>query len=332
MGQDFKQKKQCLSCCSDIHVDARICPVCHAPQQQRAWHSLANILKWAGAITAVASLLLTLDKVNLLLNEQQQRQQAVQALIHAGELQSNHADYAGAWQSYHDAMQLTPGNKATRDAQTRLAMLWLRHIRTSGSESFSSIVDRLTPILYQGMAQSSRSEKATLMAHLGWASYLRYRENHISDPTEVDAFFTGAFKHEADNPLAHAMYAFWILYRGGELNLAQQHFTQALQSVEHQQEIRELQLHAMLNKSSPEAARIALKSAYALLTLQGEIKPGRLRRQLLRYYLSVASKADQFNLLISAMPIEQHVELFKALTHGKQIEGKLKLVNSRLQQ
>jgi hypothetical protein len=139
-------------------------------------------------------------------------------------------------------------------------MRWLREIRVrDGKQTFTDIVDRVLPVLAEGAASASGQHAADLLAHMGWADFLRTREGAAGlDPL---AHYRKALAVEPSNVFANAMWGHYIMARRGPIEDARQHFAAALGSGRERAFVRRLQFAAMLYYHEPagriEAARIA---------------------------------------------------------------------------
>src|SRR6266496_281914 len=143
-------------------------------------------LKWVAGTTAVLSLIFGLRQLTLLISDARDRQRQVTELIATGKLQQEARDYRSAWNNLGKAADLRANDSGVRAAQEDLAMAWLDNIRgDQGPTPFSEIVDLLVPVLSRGAVAAEGSRKGDLLAHLGWADFLRWRDGqHIFDPAE----------------------------------------------------------------------------------------------------------------------------------------------------
>lgn len=65
------------------------------------------------------------------------------------------------------------------DAQADCGMVLVAHARTTGNEArFCDVVDPLTPALAQALATAGGARAADLLAHLGWADFLRSQDGN----------------------------------------------------------------------------------------------------------------------------------------------------------
>jgi Tfp pilus assembly protein PilF len=219
-------------------------------------------LRWIGAITAVLTLLFALQKLVQTIGEDNDRQRRVAELREVALMQQKAGDYSAAWDSLESALKTAESGGAvakmmgrvdrrTQEVQLQrqdLAMQWLRDIRTSGDQTFSSIVTRILPAVDQGAATASGSRRADLLAHIGWAYFLRSRDG----PSNIDPqrSYQAALEIDPTNPYAHVFFGHLISWQGGELQEAQQHFAAALATNRERPFVRWLQLAAFRNRGS----------------------------------------------------------------------------------
>jgi Tfp pilus assembly protein PilF len=219
-------------------------------------------LRWIGAITAVLSLLFALQKLVQMVGEDNDRQRRVAELREVALMQQKAGDYSAAWDSLESALKTAESGGAvakmmrrvdrrTQEVQLQrqdLAMTWLRDIRTSGGQTFSSIVTRILTAVDQGAAAASGQRRADLLAHTGWAYFLRSRDG----PSNIDPqrSYEAALEIDPANPYAHAFFGHLISWRGGDLQKAQEHFAAALATNRERPFVRWMQLAAFRNRGS----------------------------------------------------------------------------------
>jgi type II secretory pathway pseudopilin PulG len=182
-------------------------------------------------------------------------------------------DYALAWQRHDEADARFPDRPALRQAREDCGMRWLREIHVeSGKQTFTDIVNRVLPVLAQGAVSASGQRAADLLAHMGWADYLRIREGAIRlDPV---AHYRKALATDAGNVFAHAMWGHHTMVKHEPIAQAGEHFSAALASGRERAFVRTLQFAAMLHYDETdgqvEAARVANHMRLAGETLAPE--------------------------------------------------------------
>ena len=165
-----------------------------------------------------------------------------------------------AWQARERTLAADSGNTTALDAQADCGMMLAAHARTTGNEAhFRDVVDPITPVLYQALETARGARAADLLAHLGWADFLRARDG--VGGLRPESFYRRALEQDPDNPYANAMWGHWILWQHGALAEAQARFQRALASGREREYVRWLQLVAlMLFSDAPlefEAVRVA---------------------------------------------------------------------------
>ena len=308
--------KLCIACMSPIHPDATACLHCHSAQSPSAgrWARVGTFLKWIGGITAVLSLVLTMDQVGKLFKQFGLRQEAISELVQVGNMQRDHLDYAGAWQSYQKALELNPGHQAARDEQIQLAMVWLRNIRvTKGRETMTDVVTPLIPVLGHGVVRTEGRRKADLLAHLGWAEFLRWRDgNRMFQPGQ---YYQQALELDPTNAYAHTMLGHWLLWQDSQLEQANAHFAQALTAATDsvRPDVRRLQLAALFNSRTPEGEAEALKMAHEMQT-QNEPMTSSMKNMILSLYYQSLRTPKAFERLLSILAPAEHLTMVQRLT------------------
>jgi tetratricopeptide (TPR) repeat protein len=221
-----------------------------APRRGRVLAMLAAVIVLAGAL-AIAG---------LQWQKQRTDEAQVTALAAAARQLCESGDHALAWQRYDEAIARYPDRQPLRHAREDCGMRWLREIHVrEGKETFTDIVNRVLPVLSEGAASASGQHAADLLAHMGWADFLRLREGATGlDP---QAHYRKALAEESSNVFAHAMWGHHIMVKHGPIDDAKQHFAAALASGRERAFVRTLQFAAMLYYHEPagqiEAARVA---------------------------------------------------------------------------
>lgn len=233
---------------------------------------LATALKWVGATTAILSLIFGLRQLTILISDARDRQRQITELMATGKLQQEARDYGAAWKSLGTAADLRATDAKVRMAQEDLAMAWLDDIRgDQGPAPFSATVNMLVPVISRGAVAAEGSRKADLLAHLGWADFLRWRDGQRElDPA---ARYRQALAVDASNAYAHAMLGHWTLWNGGNLEEADQHFATALKSGRERPYVRRLQLSALANENDDTADLDMLRVANDMRVHDESMRP-----------------------------------------------------------
>jgi tetratricopeptide (TPR) repeat protein len=173
------------------------------------------------------------------LREAQQRAQAREqdaAQAYAKELQAaiglcTGGDYASAWSNFDELSARAPSASSKAAAQTAQAdcgMVWLRDVSVRDGQTFSSITQKIVPVLGREVAAAQGSRLADLHAHLGWAEYLRWRDGQRTTPA---VHYQRAIDVDPQNPYANAMWAHnSVLRRDASADVVAARFEAALAS------------------------------------------------------------------------------------------------------
>lgn len=290
-------------------------------------------LKWVGGIGAVLSLIFGLNQLTQLISEVRERQRQIAELAEVGRLQQGAADYNAAWASFDQAVkaaesggklakltgQLSKERLEMREAQENLAMAWLQNIRVSQGQTFSDIVDKLAPVLNRGVASSSGARKADLLAHVGWANFLRWREGR--EDLNPEPQYQQAVEIDSVNPYAHAYWGHWKLWRREGLAEARPHFSAALASGRVRDYVRRLQLAALKNLGSEgEGEFLAVVND---MRKNNEKFDAQIRHEIFSIYsFTCAYRYDAGRLakLLAALPATEQLATFRALFYDEHDE------------
>jgi tetratricopeptide (TPR) repeat protein len=280
-----------------------------------------RILKWIGIVTAVISLVLGAREVVSLIREGiAQKTRAAELRVEAERL-SSAGDYSRAWQSISQAVELQPDYRVT---QVAVAMGWLRDIRIApnrGERTFTEAAEKLLPVLYGAIDTSRKAYSARVLAHIGWANYLMFKEGDRS--VKVDEPFKHALLLDSTNLYAHAMYGFWILYPGhgfGSIDEADRHFEAALRIGGDTNYVRHLAISAYRNASTPESQAHIISLANRMRRNHEAMDPAE-RQQIVTeaYYMYRGEIMDAVGTVLTT---HDHLETFKYLTEGMDIDAK----------
>ncbi|HEY0809254.1 MAG TPA: hypothetical protein VGD49_03795 [Longimicrobiales bacterium] len=217
-------------------------------------------MSWIGGVTAILGLIFGLQQLFGVVGGWRQKQQRTAELIAVAREQRESRHYAEAWSSLEEAAKVDDDNAAVAAAQEDLAMVWLREARVRvGEQTFSDLVKPLLPVLERGALKADGSRKADLLAHAGWADFLRWRDG--ARDVAADAQYKRALDVDAKNPFAHAMWGHWILFTGGDVKSARDHFDAAMSSNRERKYVRSLQVAAVTNMSGDDGSAEQLRLA-----------------------------------------------------------------------
>lgn len=280
----------------------------------------------AAALMLIIVALAWIGLPNYLERREQERQAA--ELEKQSQLKVESGDYASAWKLLEQANAIAPGSSDVFEAQERLAMKLLRDAGVNyfrgNSSYFEELVNRTLPVLSRGTSGAKSERLANLLAHMGWAEYLRERAGVGGlEPAE---HYRHALEIDPGNVYGHAMWGFEILRRRGSVTAlaeAKQHFSAAVDSRREREYLRWLQISALLQTftnvwiEDPERKKEAIRVANEM-RVNGETRPkgwgpGSFKGKLWSIYHFEVVADDRLAALLDALPPAEHLSLFRWL-------------------
>jgi Tfp pilus assembly protein PilF len=288
-------------------------------------------LKWIGAVTAVISLVLGINQVTKVFSEAGERRRHVAELQRVASEQQKSGDYAAAWASLNEAVKaadqgsylanvagrLDEQRVAARTAQEDFAMAWLRDVRVPGGGKFSDVVDPLGAVVTRGTVSATGVRKADLLAHLGWAYFLKSRDG--STTTAPEESYQQALDIDPANPFGHAHWGHWIMWRRGSVDDANRHFAAAVAAGRERPYVRRIQTAAFRLYGS-EATESGLLRAVDEMRRNNEPIDVSTRRDVFYMYYSAFNSDQQLRRVLGILPPTEHIATIRALFYGPDFE------------
>jgi hypothetical protein len=167
--------------------------------------------------------------------------------------QASRGAFADAWASLDRADALQPGEPVD-SARVEIAFSWLEEARPGPGRPFSVITDAVTPALDRSLLNARGARRADLLAHLGWATFLRSRDGVPGDPASR---YREALSLDRRNVYANAMLGHWLMWSGSDIESAREPFKVALaEAGEKRPFVRRLQIAALANRGSAADAEL----------------------------------------------------------------------------
>ena len=284
-------------------------------QTPRKSSPVATALKWIGGVAAVISLLLGLNQVTGVLQTFRVHHKEFAEAMKAGELEQERGDYPAAFDSFKRAVELDPVDRDAQKHQAQAAMLWLENVQTR-ERSFTDTANLVLPVLDKSLSNAKGQYAADLLAHIGWANFLKSRDGSGS-PETIAKSYQDAVKLDPHNPYANAMWAHWILWQNGDATQAKEHFAAALESGRARPFVRELQLAAYRNVRSPENDAELLRVSNEMRK-QGETMQPRDRSDIFNeiFFFDLDDRAE-FAPVLRAVTPEDAVATYDWLSVGQ---------------
>jgi hypothetical protein len=288
------------------------------------------VMKWVGIITALISFGTALYALAHSASELRDHKRVFREQLESGQMQAASGDFTNAWDGLTRAEAtvtdegvfakllggLSPEQREVRAAEQDLAMEWLRSSHVPDGSQFSAIADKLVNVLTIGANTSNGARKADLLAHLGWAYFLKQRDGDES--LRPDTEYKEAVTADAKNPYANVFWGHWILWKHGALNDANERFVLALSSDRARSVVRHFQLAALANVRSNDSDAAWLR-VVSDMQAGGEKIGSSLRNEVCNRYEQALQDEALMQQLSAQVPATRQVELLQALLQSEGI-------------
>jgi hypothetical protein len=288
------------------------------------------VMKWVGIVTALISFGTALLALIHSAGELRDHKRVFGEQLKSGQAQAAAGDFAGAWDSFTHAETtvvdegvfskllggLSAEQQEVRTAEQDLAMAWLRNGRVPEGSQFSVIADKLVNVLTIGANASSGARKADLLAHLGWAYFLKHRDGDESLRPETE--YKEAVAADAKNPYANVFWGHWILWNHGPLNDANERFAIALSTDRARSVARHFQLAALGNVRSDDTDAAWLRVVSDMQAGSEKIDSS-VRNEVCNRYDQALQEEALMQRISAQVPAARQVELLQALMQSEAI-------------
>ena len=285
-----------------------------------------------GALTTVLGFIFNLDNLGNLVTDRVQQRASYTQLLNTVDQQTAERKYDLAWAGIKKAIELREaqgwklrGLPSLDDAQAKqadIAMAWLRDIQLVGEGmKFTAVVEQLEPALQREELKTSGSRRADLVAHLGYADFLRSRDGQGG--LQPEARYQEALRIDPSNPFANAMLGHWRLWNGGTLQESEKLFKAALEAKRAGVFVRGLQLAALANRHNDDADFAYLHSVNEMRK-NGEAIADmeRVRSQADSIYYFNGTHSEHLDRVLHALPPSEHLELVHWLLAAEKNDSK----------
>lgn len=278
-----------------------------------------SVTAWVGSITTLFSLIAGVYGGWVFFSDKIEKHRAIDRSLAAEAVQLRNSDFEAAWDTLAQAAAIDASSERVLEAQEDVAIGWLDNMSASGDQTFSSVAQKLEPVLTRGAASAkSPQRQADLLAHLGWSYFLRGREATASpDPENA---YRDAVQKDPNNPYAHAMWGHWILWNHQGLAKAKEHFAAALAAPrpELRAYVRSMQLSALDDIQSHESAEELIRVANDIRKEHGAMGAHWPHEILNLYWRYVVIPNKNEAGFLGAIPPQDHLDTFDWLI---QLEG-----------
>ena len=290
------------------------------------------VTKWVGIVTALISFGTALYALLHSAGELRDHKRVFSEQLKSGQAQEAAGDFAGAWDSFTHAEAtvadegvfakllggLSAEQRQVRTAEQDLGMEWLRSSRVPEGTQFSSIADKLVNVLTIGADTSSGARRADLLAHLGWAYFLKQRDG--DERLRPDAEYKEAVAADAKNPYANVFWGHWILWNHGPLEDANERFALALSSDRARSVVRHFQLAALANVRSNDSDAAWL-SAVSDMQTAGDKIDASIVNEVCNRYAQALHDETLTQKMSAQVPAARQTALLQALIQSEGISA-----------
>lgn len=215
------------------------------------WGSRA--LKAVGVLTALISLALGIQQIVTRVGGAWHENREAATLRELARQQAARGEFGQAWSSLDRAAALGSA-EAAEAARVDVAFAWLEDARPGPGRPFNVITETVTPALDRALLSAKGERRADIVAHLGWATFLRLRDGVTGDPA---ARYEEALALDPGNPYANAMLGHWLMWRGGSVAAARERFETALaRGGASRAFVRRFQLASLVNRGADAEAEL----------------------------------------------------------------------------
>jgi hypothetical protein len=302
---------------------------------QEPRNTIGTLMKWVGGVTAILSLIFGLYQITQLLADVRERQRQGAELHKVGKDQQDAGDYESAWASFEQAVKsaeaggqlakltgsLSEEQRRSRNDQEDLAMAWVENVMVPQGKTFSDIVNKLIPILTRGAAGASGVRKADLLAHLGWAYFLKARDYSLRLDDQVrlniEQHYREALEIDPGNPYAHVHWGHLVFWERKNPDDAIRHFSSGVASGRALPYVRTVQLAAL--HISQDTEEDFLKVVNDMVKNKEKVDATTRSNVHAIYYFALRSDKD-FRRLIAAVPPTEQIAMIRALFYDAEFD------------
>jgi hypothetical protein len=263
-------------------------------------------VRWQRASTAAAAAVAA-DRA------QQLRQRAVDDLVIIATEQRDRQQLADAMTTLDRATAMDADVRRARTLQEDVAMTWIRDLKVGEGQTFADAMIRPLAVLDRAAPFAHGARQGDLLAHLGWATFLRWRDSDRNlRPAEA---YQRALAADPGNPFANVMLGHWILsweHGPDALARARQYFRTAVDAGRELGEVRRFQLAALGNDGSVESRLETVRVMNEMRTRTQPLPPGIVSSAWSMYYFALNGHASlSVSDLMHVLPPTDHLQTYR---------------------
>ncbi len=241
------------------------------------------------------------------------KQRLVDDLVKVASDQRERLQFADAMTTLDSAVALPANVSRAKLLQEDVAMQWIRDLRVGEGQTFGDAMARPLVVLDRAAPFASGVRQGDLLAHLGWAVFLRWRDGDRR-LRPLDAY-RQALAADSLNPFANVFLGHWLLsYDSGPdaVPKAGAYFATALRSGRETEQVRRFQMSALKNDLSV-ASRLEIVRVMNEMRVQKQSLPaGSARNAWSIYYFALNGQASlTVSDLMQVLPAAEHLETYR---------------------
>jgi hypothetical protein len=278
----------------------------------------ARILKWIGAATAVISLILGARQLVTIATERAQRNRLSAEFTALARQQAGRNEFAEAWRSL-DRAEERSRTEATDAARLDIAFRWLEEGRPGPEQPFSRITDAVVPALDRALLDPHHPRRADTLAHLGWATFLKWRETGTGDPASL---YKQALEIDPQNVYANTMLAHWLIWKGEPLSAARPYFEAAIASGKERPFVRTFQLAAVRNRNDDAADAELIRVVNSMRQQNEPLDDGSARAAYVVFQRRYGPRTRATDAAAIDVPLPDQLSTFNWLARMSGVSGR----------
>jgi hypothetical protein len=237
------------------------------------------------------------------------RQRQVDDLVSVAGGQQQRRQFADAIATLDRAVAIDADVTRARTMQEDVAMQSIRELSIGDGQTFADALRSPLAVLDRATPFATGPRQADLLAHQGWAAFLRRRDgDRRIDPEET---YRKAIAADPTNPFANAMMGHWLLWEQGgaaRLERARPFFRVAADAGRATDFVRNLQLSALKNHHTPACSLEAIRVLDEMRRRGEPLQPGDARDVWSTYYFALGDRGDlDTAALVAVLPPTEHL-------------------------
>ncbi len=237
------------------------------------------------------------------------RQRDVDNLVQVATDQRDRGQLADALVTLERTTSTDADLSRAKTLQEDVAMQWVRDLTVPIGQHFGDAMKAPVAVLDHTAPFATGPRQADLLAHLGWATFLRWRDGERGlNPADA---YRKALAVDAANPYANAMLAHWTLAyedRPDALDEARRLFRTAVDAGRATDVVRGLQISALKNDRGVQSRLETIRVMDEMRRRAEPLRPDAAANAWSIYYFALREGADlNTSALVAALPPSEHL-------------------------